>query len=116
DNGEMSAWYILSALGLYPLCPGHPSYVLTSPLFPAAHLSLPGGKRLTVRAAAGGDRPLRDCPYVHSVTWNGQPWTRLWFGHAELMQGGELRFLLSDTPPVRRRYTPEELPFSLTPY
>jgi putative alpha-1,2-mannosidase len=49
------------------------------------------------------------------VTWNGQPWTRLWIGHAELMQGGELRFLLSDEPPARR-YAPEELPFSLTPY
>jgi predicted alpha-1,2-mannosidase len=116
DNGEMSAWYILSALGLYPLCPGHPSYVLGSPLFPAAHLSLPAGKVLTVRATTDSDRPLADCPYVQSVSWNGQPWTRLWIGHAELMPGGELRFLLSNQPPPRRRYTPEELPFSLTPY
>jgi predicted alpha-1,2-mannosidase len=124
DNGEMSAWYVLSALGLYPLCPGHPSYVLGSPLFPAAHLSLPGGRVLTVRAVAEGGRPLGAGvphevgwgPYVQSVTWNGQPWTRLWIGHAELMQGGELRFVMSDTPPVSRRFTPEEMPCSLTPY
>jgi putative alpha-1,2-mannosidase len=116
DNGEMSAWYIFSSLGLYPLCPGHPSYVLGRPLFPAAHLSLPGGKALTVRAAAVGDRPLGECPYVHSVTWNGQPWTRLWIGHADLAQGGELCFLLSDQPPAPRRFTLEELPFSQTPY
>ncbi len=116
DNGEMSAWYVLSALGLYPLCPGHPSYVLGSPLFPAAHLSLPDGKLLTVCAETPGDRPLTNCPYVQSVTWNGQPWTRLWIGHADLMPGGELRFMLSDQPPPRRRHTQEELPFSLTSY
>jgi predicted alpha-1,2-mannosidase len=114
DNGEMSAWYVLSALGLYPLCPGHPSYVLGAPLFPAAHLALPDAKRLTVRARVEGNRPLQDCPYVRSVTWNGQPWTRLWIGHAELMRGGELCFTLSDTPPSARRFTAEELPFSLT--
>jgi predicted alpha-1,2-mannosidase len=116
DNGEMSAWYVLSALGLYPLCVGHPSYVLGSPLFPAAYLALPDGRTLTVRAVVEGDRPLADCPYARSVTWNGQPWTRLWIGHAELMQGGELCFTMSDTPPEPRRCTAEELPFSLTPY
>lgn len=116
DNGEMSAWYVLSALGLYPLCPGHPSYVLGSPLFPTLHLTLPEGKTLTVRAETQGSKPLADCPYVHSVTWNGEPWTRLWIGHADLMRGGELRFLLSDTPPAPRRYAEDELPFSLTPY
>jgi predicted alpha-1,2-mannosidase len=116
DNGEMSAWYILSALGLYPLCPGHSSYVLGRPLFPAARLSLPGGRVLTVRAAAENDQPLAHCPYVQSVTWNGEPWTRLWIGHADLVRGGELRFLLSDQPPAQRRFTREDLPFSLTPY
>jgi predicted alpha-1,2-mannosidase len=116
DNGEMSAWYLFSSLGLYPLCPGHPSYVLGRPLFPAAHLSLPGNRTLTVRATADGDRPLADCPYVQSVTWNGRPWPRLWISHAELIQGGELCFTLTSDPPPRRRYTPEELPFSLTPY
>jgi predicted alpha-1,2-mannosidase len=114
DNGEMAAWYVLSALGLYPLCVGHPSYVLGSPLFPAAHLALPDGKTLAVRAQVEGDQPLAHCPYVRSVTWNGQPWTRLWIGHAELIQGGELSFMMSDTPPARRRFTPDELPFSLT--
>jgi predicted alpha-1,2-mannosidase len=114
DNGEMSAWYILSALGLYPLCPGHPTYVLGSPLFPAAHLSLPGGHRLTIRAVVEGSRPLSDCPYVQSVTWNGQPWTRLWIAHADLVRGGELCFRMSDTPPAPRSFTPDELPFSLT--
>jgi predicted alpha-1,2-mannosidase len=116
DNGEMSAWYLLSALGLYPLCPGHPSYVLGSPLFPAAHLSLPGSQTLTVRADTNSGQAVADCPYVHAVTWNDRPWTRLWIGHADLMRGGELRFRLSDQPPARRQYTREELPFSLTPY
>jgi len=116
DNGEMSAWYILSALGLYPLCPGHPSYVLGSPLFPAAHLALPGGKTLTVRATTEAGKPLAECPYVHSVTWNGEPWTRLWISHGDLVAGGELHFHLSDTPDLSRTFSSEELPFSLPPY
>jgi predicted alpha-1,2-mannosidase len=110
DNGEMSAWFLFSALGLYPLCPGHPSYVLGSPLFPEACLTLPGGKSLVIRGQAEAE--VLAAPYVTSITWNGEPWTRLWIGHAELMQGGELCFQLSATPPPRRDYTPDELPFS----
>jgi putative alpha-1,2-mannosidase len=64
----------------------------------------------------GALHPVADCPYARSVTWNGQPWNRLWIGHADLVQGGELGFLLSDQAPPRRTYTADELPFSLTPH
>ncbi|MES2463602.1 MAG: GH92 family glycosyl hydrolase [Armatimonadota bacterium] len=116
DNGEMASWYVLSALGLYPLCPGHPSYVFSSPLFPAAHLSLPQGKTLTIRAKTEGEQDVIDAPYTKEIAWNGATWSSLSIGHDELIQGGELSVVLSDTPDTSRRFTSDQLPFSVTPY
>ena len=81
-----------------------------------AHLRPEGGKQVTIRAITPEGKAVADCPFVHAVTWNGKPWTRLWIGNAELAEGGELQFTLDDTPPARRQYTQDELPFSLTPY
>jgi predicted alpha-1,2-mannosidase len=93
DCGQMSAWYILSALGFYPVDPVGGVYVFGSPLFPQARIALPGGKRLTITAEGAGDKP-----YIERVTWNGHPWSRSWIAHADLMQGGELAFVMSDKP------------------
>ena len=64
-----------------------------SPLFPQARVALPGGKYLTITAEGAGDRP-----YIERVLWNGRPYSRSWIGHADLMQGGELVFVMSDKP------------------
>jgi len=66
-NGEMSCWYLFSALGFYPLCPGHPSYVFGSPLFKHARLNLPNGKELLIQVQNNSPENM----YVHNIRRNG---------------------------------------------
>lgn len=94
DCGQMSAWFVLSALGFYPVDPVEAVYVFGSPLFEQAELRVGTGKRLVIEAP--GNR--RDTPYVTAVEWNGRPWTKSWISHAELIRGGRLRFTMSATP------------------
>ncbi|RHW19305.1 glycoside hydrolase family 92 protein [Sphingomonas gilva] len=94
DCGQMSAWFVLSALGFYPVDPVSAVYVFGSPLFDDAEMDLGGGRTLRVRARGNGP----NAPYVQSVRWNGEPWTRNWIGHATLAQGGELEFEMGASP------------------
>ncbi|MET3437003.1 GH92 family glycosyl hydrolase [Sphingomonas sp. 1185] len=94
DCGQMSAWFLFSALGFYPVDPVSGAYVLGSPLFERVRLSLGGTRTLTVEAK--GNRP--DTPYVQSVTWNGRPWTKSWIDHATLSKGGTLSFTMGARP------------------
>ncbi len=97
DCGQMSAWYILSALGFYPVDPVSTYYVFGSPLFPRATIPLANGKTLSIIADGVDDTHV----YIKSVTWNGRPYTKSWIAHADLVSGGELRFTMSDTPNLR---------------
>jgi len=94
DCGQMSAWFVFSALGFYPVDPVECAYVFGSPLFERAEMQLGGGRRLVVEAPGNGAAT----PYVRAVSWNGRPWTRSWIGHADLVRGGTLRFDMSATP------------------
>ncbi len=94
DCGQMSAWFVFSALGFYPVDPVQATYVFGSPLFERAVLTVGKGRTLTIEAP--GNRG--DTPYVTAISWNGTPWTKSWIGHAELAQGGRLRFTMSDRP------------------
>jgi predicted alpha-1,2-mannosidase len=94
DCGQMSAWYILSALGFYPVDPVSGIYVFGAPLFPRAEIALPGGKMLSIIAEGVDDAHV----YIGAVTRNGRPYTKSWISHADLMAGGELRFVMSTTP------------------
>ena len=111
DNGEMAAWYVLNALGFYPLCPGHPSYVFGSPLFPEARLALPGGKTLRLHAPGNSAQNV----YVNRITRDGRAHTPLWISHDDLVQGGVIEFTMARTP-GRPPVAPSDLPFSLSPY
>lgn len=93
DCGQMSAWYICTALGIYPVCPGSNEFVLTSPLFEKATVKLAGGKQLVITA----NNPARNT-YIEKVELNGRPIDRTYLTYAELMEGGELRFTLTDRP------------------
>jgi len=110
DNGEMSAWYVLSALGLFPLCPGHPAYVLGSPLFAKATLHLVNGNTLEIEAHNQG----RDAVYVRETQLDGERYTRTWITHERLMGGGRLSFVMSATPDEERVLTEDDLPYSLS--
>jgi predicted alpha-1,2-mannosidase len=106
DCGQMSAWFVLSALGLYPVDPVSATYVLGSPLFDRAEMRVGNDKRLIV--AARGNAP--DRPYVQRVTWNGRPWTRSWIAHADLVRGGRLVFEMGAAPNRDFGHAPEDRP------
>jgi putative alpha-1,2-mannosidase len=88
DTGSMAAWYILSAMGFYQLCPGKPEYTLGSPLFGQATVHLSNGKTLTVEAPGNG----AGTPYVQSVAVNGAEHRSTVIDHATLVEGARLRF------------------------
>ncbi|MGI4755954.1 MAG: GH92 family glycosyl hydrolase [Janthinobacterium lividum] len=94
DAGQMSAWYIFSALGFYPVTPGIPAYELGTPLLPSATLHLDGGKTFRVRAEHAGSAN----PYIQSATLNGKPLERFWIRHSEILAGGELVFRMGPQP------------------
>lgn len=110
DCGQMSAWYIFSALGFYPVCPGTDQYVLGAPYIPYARLTLPNGRTLEVEAPGVSDRKC----YVKAVLLNGKPYSKLYITHADLLQGGKLTFIMSATPNKRRGLSPADKPYSLT--
>jgi len=94
DCGQMSAWYIMSALGFYAVDPVGGNYVFGSPLFDRATIALGNGRTLVIEAV--GNAP--DKPYVQSVTWDGKPYTKSWCRHAQIAQGGTIVFRMSDKP------------------
>jgi predicted alpha-1,2-mannosidase len=94
DTGQMSAWYIFSALGFYPVNPGQPIYALGSPMFDRASLHLENGKTFTVEAV----RTSPDDIYVQGVWLNGQPLDHCWIEHRQILAGGVLRFQLGPKP------------------
>jgi predicted alpha-1,2-mannosidase len=94
DCGQMSAWFVFSALGFYPVDPVSALYVFGSPLFDRVEVALGGGRTLRVVANGNG----ADRPYIQSVRWNGKPWTKNWIAHADLAKGGELVFEMGDKP------------------
>ena len=96
DCGQMSAWFVLSAMGFYPVNPVGMTYDLGTPLFPRVEVSLPDGKTFTVVAKG----LTKDNVYVRSVTYNGQPLDRLTITHDMIMSGGELVFEMAAEPAV----------------
>lgn len=94
DNGEMSAWWIFSAAGFYPLRIGTPTYAIGAPRFETMRLSVGHGRSLMIRAPGVSD----DNRYIQSVTLNGQPLTRWWLSQSEIEAGGELRFTMGPHP------------------
>ena len=110
DCGQMSAWYIFSVMGFYPVCPGTDQYVLGAPYLPYLKLTLPNGKVLEIKAEGVGDKNR----YVRSLKWNGEAYDKLYITHEDLMQGGVLEFKMGATPNKRRGLSPEDKPYSLT--
>jgi predicted alpha-1,2-mannosidase len=94
DAGQMSAWYILSALGFYQVTPGIPRYAIGSPLFTDAKVHLPNGKVFHIVVK----RDAPQAPYIRSAMLNGKPLERFWLAHEEIVAGGTLVFHMSSTP------------------
>lgn len=108
DCGQMSAWYVFSALGFYPVCPGSDQYVIGSPKVKEALLQLENGRIFTVRTRNYAERNV----YVRSVTLNGKPYHKSYITHADILNGGELLFEMSDKP--NKKTSAYEKPYSFT--
>lgn len=110
DVGQMSAWYILSAIGFHPVSPVDGIYIIGSPLFDQITLRLDGkyypGKTFTVRARNNSAENF----YVQSATLNGKPLNRAWLRHAEIINGGILELAMGPTPNEKWGSAPEDLP------
>ncbi|CAL4870063.1 hypothetical protein MMA231_04361 (plasmid) [Asticcacaulis sp. MM231] len=97
DCGQMSAWYILSAMGFYPVDPVSCIYVFGSPLFRRVEIPLANGKTLRILAPQTNEANI----YIQSVKWNGKPHSRSWISHADLMSGGVLMFEMGPKPNLK---------------
>ena len=110
DCGQMSAWYIFSAMGFYPVCPGSDQYVLGAPYLPHLSITLPNGRKIVIRAEGASDRRR----YVKSLRVNGQPYDKLYISHATLTAGCTLDFEMSDKPNRKRGLNAAAKPYSMT--
>ncbi len=110
DQGGLSSWFVLSALGIYSVCPGTDQYVIGSPIFEKATIKLENGNIFTIEA----ENNSPDNIYIHSATLNGEEFTKNWITYEQINQGGHLHFLMSDKPNYHRGINTKDIPFSLT--
>jgi putative alpha-1,2-mannosidase len=110
DNGSMASWYLLSSIGLFPLCPGNPAYVLGSPLFSKVTLHPSQAGSFVITASSQGDGNV----YVRRRTLNGAVYTRTWIAHADIAKGGELSLDMGPEPDTRT-VAVADLPYSASP-
>jgi len=94
DCGQMSAWYVFSAMGFYPVTPGSGIYAIGTPAFPRVTVKLENGKTLIIKALNLSDQNF----YIQSASFNGKPHTKCYFNHSDLMKGGELVFNMGPQP------------------
>ncbi|MBO4826196.1 MAG: GH92 family glycosyl hydrolase [Prevotella sp.] len=94
DAGQLSAWYIFSAMGFYPVCPSTPYYMLGTTAFKRVSINLPNSKTFTIET----DNPWSDCFYIQRATLNGVPYTKNYITHQDIMNGGTLHLTMGDQP------------------
>ncbi len=110
DNGQTSAWYVFSALGFYPVCPGTDEYILGSPLFDKVTLNLHNGNKVVIESK-GNNKANR---YVSSMDVNGLDYTKNYLTHDTLMKGAKVNFQMSATPNKSRGINQADLPYSFS--
>lgn len=110
DNGQTSAWYVFSALGMYTVAPGTDQYILGSPLFKKATISLENGKQVVITSEGNGSNNR----YVDAMSVNGMDYTKNYLTHKQLMDGADIRFRMSDKPNKTRGTKEADLPYSFS--
>lgn len=110
DCGQMSAWYLFSVMGFYPVCPGTDQYVLGAPYLPYLKLKLPNGNILEIVAPGVSDKKC----YVQSIKLNGNTYDKMYITHEDILKGGKLEFKMSSSPNKRRGLGVDNKPYSLT--
>jgi predicted alpha-1,2-mannosidase len=110
DNGQTSAWYVFSALGFYPVCPGTDEYILGSPLFKSVTLNLENGNKVTIKA----DNNKKANRYVQSMSVNGQPYSKNYLTHETLMKGADISYQMAPAPNKNRGTSNDDAPYSFS--
>lgn len=110
DCGQMSAWYIFSALGFYPVTPGTNQYVLGSPNIKNAKIHMPNDKIFVIEVKNQSEENI----YVTKVQYNKKPWHKLYITHDMIVNGGKLTFEMKNTPNRKRGTIPSDKPYSLS--
>ena len=107
DNGQTSAWYVFSAMGFYPVCPGSGQYVVGAPYFKNVKVNLENGKTIDIQSDGNG------C-YVDGMTLNGNAYNRNYLNMKDLTQGASVKFSLSEQPNKQRGTLAEDAPYSFS--
>ena len=110
DNGQTSAWYVFSALGFYPVCPGTDEYIIGAPLFKKATLHFENGNSLVIDAPNNSKKNF----YVNSMNVNGTDYTKNYLRHEELFKGGIIKVDMSNQPNMNRGTKEEDMPYSFS--
>ena len=110
DNGQTSAWYVFTALGFYPVCPGSNEYVMGAPYFKKATITLENGKKLEISAPKNND----DNRYIRSLNYNGKNYTKNYLNHFDLLKGGRLVFDMDNKPNKGRGINESDFPYSFS--
>ncbi len=111
DQGATSSWYVMSALGFYPVDPARPEYIIGSPIFDEATIRMGNGKEFVIVANHNSEKNI----YIQSATLNGHPLNKPWFSHADIANGGRLVFNMGPTPNKTWGAAPDAAPPSMTP-
>jgi predicted alpha-1,2-mannosidase len=111
DQGSTSSWYVMSALGFYPVDPSSPDYILGSPLFDRSTIHMGNGKDFTIVARNNSAKNI----YIQSATLNGKSWNQSWFSHSDIAQGGALVLTMGPQPNRNWGSSPQAAPPSMTP-
>ena len=110
DQGGMSSWYVLSALGIYSVCPGTDEYVLGSPKFRKTTITMEDGKKFVIEAKGNS----KDNVYIQNATLNGKRHTRNYIHYSDILNGGVLELQMGNQPEKTRGTAKEDRPFSLS--
>jgi predicted alpha-1,2-mannosidase len=110
DEGQMSSWYVLSAMGLYSVCPGTDQYVIGSPVFNKITITLENGNKFVISAPNNN----RQNVYIQGATLNGKDFTHNWIKYADIINGGELEFEMGNSPNKNRSVNKADRPYSLS--
>ena len=110
DNGQTSAWYVFSAMGFYPVCPGSDEYILGSPLMKNIKVKLENGKTISIQSLGNS----KDNRYVKSVKLNGKAYSKNYFTHEDLLKGANIVYEMSPTPNKSRGVNEADFPYSFS--
>lgn len=110
DSGQMSAWYVFAALGFYPVCPSVPEYIISGPHFDKITIELDEGKSLIINSQGVS----KGKKYIHQIKLNGKVYSKNFFNHFDLVNGGVIDFVMSDRPNKEWGVSEKDKPSSLS--